>query len=53
MSEVMEMYEGIEESVKELLAYYNNLKTYTDCEEYRREGAISALERLLEMWNED
>ena len=53
MSEAMEMYEGLEDSVKKLLAYYNNLKTYTDYEEYRREGAIGALERLLEMWNEE
>ena len=52
MSEAMEMYDGLEYSVKELLAYYNNLETYTDCEEYRREGAIDALERLLKMWNE-
>ena len=51
MSQAMEMYEGLECSVIELLSYYNNLQTYTDCEEYRREGAIDALERLLKMWN--
>ena len=53
MSEAMEMYEGLEESVKELLEYYNKLETYTDCEEYRKQGAMGALERLLEMWNEE
>lgn len=52
MSEALEMYESIEVDVKDLLKYYQTLETYTDCEEYRREGAVSALERLLEMWNE-
>lgn len=30
------------------LEHYKSLKTYTDCEEYRREGAIGVLEDILE-----
>ena len=52
MAEVDEIFEWIEEDVKDLLNEYENRDTYTDCEEYRRQGAIAALERLLEMWNE-
>lgn len=52
MSQSDEMYEGIEETIHELIKKYENQKTYTDCEEYRREGAISALESLLEKLNE-
>lgn len=46
------MFESIEQDVKDLLKYYEHLETYTDCEEYRKQGAISALENLLNIWNE-
>lgn len=49
---VDETFEWIEEDVKDLLDEYRNRYTYTECEEYIRQGAIEALERLLEMWNE-
>ena len=52
MALIDETLEWIEEDVKDLLSEYKNQYTYTDCEEYRRQGAIDALERLLEMWNE-
>ena len=52
MSVADEMYEGIESVIEDLLQHYKTLTTCTDCEEYRREGAISALERLLEVLNE-
>jgi hypothetical protein len=52
MTEADEMFESIEQDVKDLLKHYENLETYTDCEEYRKQGAISALEKLLAMWNE-
>ena len=51
MSQENEMYEGVEQLIKDLLKKYENMQTYTDCEEYRREGAIGALEGLLEMLN--
>lgn len=34
--------------IKQKIETYENQKTYTDCEEYRREGAIGVLEDLLE-----
>ena len=46
-----ELFEALEGDVKELLKQYESMETYTDCEEYRREGAIGALEQLLEMWH--
>lgn len=52
MSEADEMYEGIESVIEDMIRNYNNKKTYTDCEEYRKQGAISALEELLEKLNE-
>lgn len=52
MSEAYEMYESIEDTIKDLIQEYQNLEAYTDCEEYRRQGAISALERLLYVFNE-
>lgn len=52
MSECDEMYEGIESSIDDLLQHYNSLEPCTDCEQYRKEGAIGALERLLEILNE-
>ena len=51
-SQADEMYEGIEATIHELIKEYENQKSYTDCEEYRREGAISALEKLLTILNE-
>ena len=47
-----ELFEALEGDVKDLLKHYENLETYTDCEEYRRQGAVGVLEQLLEMWNE-
>jgi len=51
MSKGYEMYEGVESAIDDLLQYYNNLEPCTDCEQYRKEGAISALEQLLEILN--
>lgn len=52
MSEAYEMYEEIEATIQDLLSEYENKETYTDCEQFRKEGAISALENLLETLNE-
>lgn len=52
MSEADEMYEGIESVIEDLIKEYENKKTYTDCEEHRKEGAIEALENLLKILNE-
>ncbi len=52
MAEADEMFESIEADVKDLLEYYEHLETYTECEKYRKQGAISALEKLLAIWNE-
>ena len=52
MSEGYEMYEGVESTIDDLLQYYNNLEPCTDYEQYRKEGAVGALERLLEILNE-
>ena len=41
----------MENIIKDLLGKYENQETYTDCEEYRREGAVAALEELLEIIN--
>lgn len=41
MTEADEMFEGLEQDVKDLLKHYESLETYTDCEEYRKQGAIS------------
>ena len=34
--------------IKQKIETYESQKTYTDCEEYRREGAVGVLETLLE-----
>lgn len=52
MSGGYEMYEGIESTIDDLLQHYNDLEPCTKCEQYRKEGAIGALERLLEILNE-
>jgi hypothetical protein len=52
MAQEDEMFEWFEQDVKDLLEEYENQDTYTDCEEHRRQGAVTALERLLAMWNE-
>lgn len=44
---IFECMDWIESIVEDLLEKYENQKTYTDCEEYRREGAVGALEELL------
>jgi len=49
MSETNEMYEVIESEIENLLQYYYNLEVYTDREQYRKEGAIAALEHLIEI----
>ena len=51
MSEADEMYEGIESVIEDMIRDYSNKKAYTDCEFYRNQGAISALEELLEKLN--
>lgn len=52
MSEADEMYEGIESVIMDMIKEYENKKTYTDLEEENRQGAIGALEELLERLNE-
>lgn len=37
--------------LEEKLEHYQNLDTYTDCEEYRREGAVGVLEDIIEELN--
>lgn len=39
--------------IEELLEKYNAQETYTDCEEYRRQGAVGALEELLNSISND
>lgn len=41
----------MEDIIKGLLEKYENQETYTDCEEYRREGTVGVLEELLEIIN--
>ena len=48
----LECIDWIESIVKDMLEEYENQKTYNDCEEYRREGAIGVLEKLLDIINE-
>lgn len=43
-----EVDEETKNIILKLLEKYKNKQTYTDCEEYRKQGAISALEELLE-----
>ena len=35
-------------AIYDTIIEYENITTYTDCEEYRRQGAIDALEKLVE-----
>lgn len=46
---VYECMDWMENIIKDLLEKYENQEAYTDCEEYRREGAICALEELLDI----
>lgn len=39
--------------ITSLLLEYEAQMTYEDCDEYRRQGAISALERLLDIIGPD
>ena len=39
--------------IEELLEKYNAQETHTDCEEYRRQGAIGVLEELTTFLNDD
>ncbi len=39
--------------IEDLLEKYNAQETHTDCEEYRRQGAVGALEELLNSINSD
>lgn len=47
-NDLKDCMEWMENIVTNMLEEYENQKTYTDCEEYRREGAVSVLEELLE-----
>ncbi len=38
-----------ERVIKSLILEYEAQRTYTECEEYRRQGAVTALERLLDI----
>lgn len=46
---IFECMEWMESIVRDMLEEYENKETYTDCEEYRREGAVGVLEELLEI----
>ena len=41
--------EDIVETLKANMKYYSDLKTYTESDEYRREGKVAILERLLDL----
>lgn len=51
MSEADEMYEGIEDITKELIAEYENQSINDDLEEIWLEGAVAALNELLRRLN--
>ena len=48
MKKQKEVYEDIENLIKAMITEYENQKCYYECEEYRKQGAISALEETLE-----
>lgn len=48
-----EIFDWVEESVREEIKRFESMETFTDVEEYRRQGAIGALEHLLEIWNQE
>lgn len=43
--------EEIKSIIEDMLKRENEKKTYTDCEEYWKQGAIGALEELLDKLN--
>ena len=45
------MKEDIKSIIEDMLKHENEKKTYTDCEEYWKQGAIGALEELLDKLN--
>lgn len=47
LSEDLATFRGID--IVALLTEYESRKTYTECEEYRREGAVEVLERMIDM----
>lgn len=47
LSEDLTTFRGID--IVALLTEYESRKTYTDCEEYRKQGAIEVLERMIDM----
>ena len=47
LSEDLATFRGID--IDALLTEYESIKTYTDCEEYRKQGAIEVLERMIDM----
>lgn len=47
LSEDLATFRGID--IVALLTEYESRKTYTDCEEYRKQGAIEVLERMIDM----
>lgn len=47
LSEDLATFRGID--IVALLTEYESIKTYTDCEEYRKQGAIEVLERIIDM----
>lgn len=47
LSEDLATFRGID--IVALLTEYESRKTYTDCEEYRKQGAIEVLERIIGM----
>ena len=47
LSEDLATFRGID--IVALLTEYESRKIYTDCEEYRKQGAIEVLERMIDM----
>ena len=47
IAEDLNTFRGID--IVALLAEYESRKTYTDCEEYRKQGAIEVLEMMIDM----
>lgn len=43
----------VEDLIKDMISEYKNRVTYTDIEEFRKQGAVSALETLLNELNDE
>lgn len=47
LAEDLTTFRGID--IVALLTEYESINTYTDCEEYRKQGAIEVLERMIDI----